>query len=101
MAEGSDDPEGEESPEWFLPPNLSYIVSARLNMPELREAHSSSHFCFLSCCVCMLWGLSFKKGEGKRNVRHGRNRRAGTKRSGWKLRAHAHRYVARRGRAGV
>ncbi|HEV8291483.1 MAG TPA: hypothetical protein VGP94_06150 [Tepidisphaeraceae bacterium] len=24
MAEGSDDPEGEESSEWFLPPWLSY-----------------------------------------------------------------------------
>jgi hypothetical protein len=36
MAEGSDDPEGEESSEWFLPPHLSYILTTGLNTVELE-----------------------------------------------------------------
>src|SRR5258705_11754674 len=36
MAEGSDDPEGEESSEWFLPPTQPYPRPPLLNTPELR-----------------------------------------------------------------
>src|SRR6185436_7361988 len=55
MAEGSDDPEGEESSEWFLPPTQLYLLSPALNMPELPFCSRSfwnSVFCDLSC-VCL------------------------------------------------
>src|SRR6266446_374266 len=99
MAEGSDDPEGEESSEWFLPPSQLYLLSDNLNMPELENA--SPEFCHLTYFVCMLTRLFFTKGEGKRNVRHGRTRRAGKKCPGWKLRAHSHRHGPRRRRAAL
>ena len=38
MAEGSDDPEGEESSEWFLPPAQLYPLSGQLRMPDLQNA---------------------------------------------------------------
>jgi len=53
MAEGSDDPEGEESSEWFLPPLQLYLLSACLNMPELRFACAPSSVIWLGACVCL------------------------------------------------
>src|SRR4051812_33456058 len=64
MAEGSDDPEGEESPEWFLPPISSYILSARLNMPELHLALPTIIRTQPSFGVCFL--ISLTKDEGKK-----------------------------------
>src|SRR3954468_11659682 len=40
MAEGSDDPEGEDSSEWFLPPSRSYPAHHFLNTAELRIGRS-------------------------------------------------------------
>src|SRR5205814_7051169 len=64
MAEGSGDPEGEESSEWFLPPPQIYLLSARLNTPELQIAHARSSVFSPLTCVCLLV-CPFRKGEAQ------------------------------------
>src|ERR1044072_3876103 len=96
MAEGADDPEGEESSEGGLPPTQLYPVSGFLCMPQLRI---SRRFCPEHSFVCMLSDLFFQKGEGKENVRHGSDRRAGKKSPDWKLCTHSHRHGPRGGLA--